>query len=170
MVGHRREVSKNMTNGAAGLAAFDVVVFDYDGVCTPSAGEFIASEATPLPVLRPQLSSVVAELRERGSTIVLLSNEFNRQWISEIDDFPAFDHVLVGSDNRIFKSDRRAFQRVLHVTGCAAANCLVIDDDDTNVRVAQSIGCQTIHFDVDDAESSWTDVLAAAAASSRRMT
>jgi len=148
-----------MISGTEVGNGFDVVVFDYDGVCTPSSGEFIASRAMPLAPLRPLLSPVVAELRGRGSTIVLLSNEFDRDWIEQIDGFPEFDHVLVGSDNRIFKPDRRAFQRVLHATECEAARCLVIDDDEANVRVARSIGCEAVHFDPADVESSWTAVL-----------
>ncbi len=147
--------------------AFDVVVFDYDGVCTPSSGEFIASETTPLPSLRPRLSSVITELRDRGATIVLLSNEFDRQWIAQTEGFPEFDHVLVGSDNKVFKPDRRAFQRVLHVTGCEAENCLVIDDDETNIRVARSLGCPSVLFDATNVESSWAAVLTAIGSSRR---
>ena len=143
-------------------AAFDVVVFDYDGVCTPSAAEFIANETTPLGPLRPRLASIIAEFRKRRTIVVLLSNEFDRRWIPGIDGFPDFDHVFVGSDNRIFKPDRRAFQRVLHVTGCEARRCLVIDDDDVNVQVARSLGCSGVHFDVSNVADSWDAVLASA--------
>ncbi len=140
---------------------FDAVVFDYDGVCTPSSSEFIASQLTELAPLRPELAVVVAELRRRGATVVLLSNEFDREWITLIDGFPEFDHVLVGSDNGIYKPDRRAFQRALHVTNCAPANCLVIDDNDDNCRVAESIGCQAVRFDPNDVGGSGAAVLRA---------
>lgn len=140
---------------------FDVVVFDYSGVCTPSASEFIATNSPAVAPLRPRLASIITEFRERGSTIVLLSNEFDREWIRLIDDFPEFDHVLVGSDNRVFKPDRRAFQRVLHVTQCEPHRCLVIDDDIDNCRVAESIGCHSVRFDPSDVSTSWTDALSA---------
>ncbi len=135
-----------------------LVVLDFDGVCTPSAGEFIGSE-TALPTIRPELGSVVRELRARETDIVLLSNEFDRAWISEIDGLPEFDHILVGSDNNIFKPDRRAFQRALYVTETEPARCLVVDDDLANVTVAASIGCQAVHFDTTEVERSWRTLL-----------
>jgi len=138
---------------------FDVVVFDYEGVCTPSSREFIEHERGELRPLRPELCGVIEELRIRGAALVLLSNEFDREWVAAIEDFPHFDHILVGSDNRIFKPDRRAFQRVLHVLGCQPTACLMVDDDETNVRVARSIGCEAIQFDTEDIAGSWAKIL-----------
>lgn len=138
--------------------AIHVVVLDYEGVCTPSHREFMSG---PLDPLRPELIEVVSELRERGCSVVLLSNEFDRAWLSSIDGMPRFDHVLVGSDNGICKPDRRAFQRALLVSDCPAGACLVVDDDETNVMSARSIGCQGVLFDTSDAPSSWRRVLAA---------
>lgn len=138
--------------------AFEVVVFDYEGVCTPSAREYIGDEARRLPPLRPELSSVIAELRGRGTSTALLSNEFDRAWASQIDGLSDFDHIFVGSDNRIFKPDRRAFERVLYVVGCAPEQCLFVDDDEVNVRVARSIGCDAVHFDTSDVAASWAAV------------
>lgn len=135
-----------------------LVVLDFDGVCTPSAGEFIGSD-TALPTIRPGLGSVVAKLRTRGASIVLLSNEFDRAWLSEIDGLPEFDNVFVGSDNNIFKPDRRAFQRALYVTENEPAQCLVVDDDLTNVTVAASIGCRAVHFDTTAVQRSWRTIL-----------
>lgn len=135
-----------------------VVVFDYDGVCTPSHQEFLSGAVDPV---RPELSAVVTELRERGCAIVLLSNEFDRAWLSSTDGMPTFDHVFVGSDNGICKPDRRAFQRALLATDCPAGACLVVDDDETNVVSARSIGCQGVVFDTSDTPSSWRRVLAA---------
>lgn len=137
---------------------FEVVVFDFEGVCTPTAGEFIARSGE-VATLRPGLAAVIEQLRSRGVHIALLSNEFDRRWIASIDGFPDFDDVFVGSDNRIFKPDRRAFQRVLLAVGCDAHACLVIDDDETNCRVARSIGCAAIRFDPTDADVSWAAVL-----------
>lgn len=150
-----------MTETAAATSSggtFDVVVFDFDGVCTPSSSEFIANP-TGLGALRAELPSVIARFRERGTQIALLSNEFDRRWMTDIEGFPVFDYVFVGSDNQIFKPDRRAFQRVLLTVGCDARQCIVVDDDETNCRVARSIGCQAVHFEPADAASSWAAVL-----------
>ena len=135
------------------------MVLDFDGVCTPTAGEFIAAER-PLAMLRPELESVVTTLRRRGSEIALLSNDFDRRWMVDLPDFPRFEHVFVGSDNQIYKPDRRAFQRVLLAIGCEPNECLVVDDDQTNCRVARSIGCRSVHFDPLDVSVSWGAVLA----------
>ncbi len=138
---------------------FDVVVMDFDGVCTPSSQEFIA-DPVGLGPLRAGLSTVVAAMRDHGLQVVLLSNEFDRAWADEIDGFPHFDHIAVGSDNKIFKPDRRAFQRALHLTRCRPEASLVIDDDPTNCRVARSIGCHAIEFDTTDVAGSWATVMA----------
>lgn len=142
------------------LGSFDVVVFDFDGVCTPSTSEFIANP-TDLATLRPELSSTIEQFRSRGSQIALSSNEFDRQWITDIAGFPDFDHIFLGSDNRIFKPDRRAFQRVLLSVGCEASRCLVIDDDENNCQAARSIGCRAVHFDPADVAASWRAALGA---------
>lgn len=135
------------------------MVLDYDGVCTPSFRELVAEAGSVLAPLRSELSGVIDELRARGSQVALLSNEFDREWCADIEGFPAFDHIFVGSDNRIFKPDRRAFQRVLHVAKVQPAHCLVVDDNEDNCRVARSIGCAVVHFDPTDAAASWEAVL-----------
>ena len=152
----------NVPSGMApsDITTFRVIVLDFDGVCTPTAGEFIEADG-PLGTLRPGLESVIDTLRGRGSAIALLSNDFDRQWMVEINGFPQFDHVFVGSDNQIFKPDRRAFQRVLLTVGCDPNDCLVVDDDETNCRVARSIGCRTVRFDPKDVSTSWAAVLSA---------
>ena len=139
---------------------FKVVVLDFDGVCTPTSGELIAAGGL-LATLRPGLESVIAVLRERGSRIALLSNEFDRRWMVDIDGFPQFDYVFVGSDNQIFKPDRRAFQRVLLAAGCDPRECLVVDDDETNCRVARALGCPAIRFDPSDVVASWASIVTA---------
>ncbi|MGH1494031.1 MAG: HAD family hydrolase [Acidimicrobiales bacterium] len=138
-----------------------VVVFDFDGVCTPSHHEFITDASGALAPLRPGLAGVVNEIKARGLVTVLLSNEFDRSWVSTIEDFPAFDHVLLGTDNGICKPDRRAFQRVGLVTGHRAEECLVIDDDETNLSSAVSIGCRGVLFDDENPAGSWERVLTA---------
>ncbi len=137
----------------------DVVVFDFAGVCTPSPEEFTSGRSTLGP-LRSGVAEIVAAVRRHGPQVVLLSNEFDRGWVEEIPGFPQFDHIAVGSDNSIYKPDRRAFQRVLHVVGSRPERCLVIDDDPTNCRVARSIGCRAIEFDTTDVTASWAAVAA----------
>ncbi len=138
-----------------------VVVFDFNGVCTPSHGEFLAESGSSLGPLRSGLAGVIGQIRKLKLVTVLLSNEFDREWLSTIEGIPAFDHVLVGTDNGICKPDRRAFQRVALVTGHRPEACLVIEDDETNLASAESIGCRGVLFDVGDAAGSWTRVLAA---------
>ena len=149
----------SVPTSSEGGEPFDLVVFDYDGVCTPSAREFIEAGDVALDPIRPGLDGVIAAFRERGAAIALVSNEFDRSWMSMIDGFPEFDHVIVGSDNRIFKPDRRIFQRALRAAETVPNRCLVIDDDELNVRAARSVGCHAVEFDPDDAAGSWRRVL-----------
>ncbi len=136
-----------------------VVVFDFNGVCTPSHHEFMSDDAGPIALLRPGLAAVIDEVQRRGLMSVLSSSEFDREWLSTIEGFPVFDHVLLGTDNGICKPDRRAFQRVALVTGYSPDECLIVDDDETNLTSAQSIGYKGVLFDTADPAGSWERVL-----------
>lgn len=153
-------------NDGFGLSSQEirVVVFDFNGVCTPSHREFLSDSSGAIPQLRPGLATTMVEIRDRDLVTVLLSNEFDSDWLSTIDGFPEFDHVLLGTDNGICKPDRRAFQRVALITGHRAEECLVIDDDEANLASAESIGCRVVLFDTYAPASSWTRVLAACSA------
>ena len=95
----------------------------------------------------------------RGITVAVLSNELDDDTIETHPLLGAVDHV-VACNTGIQKPDRRAFQRVLLLTGIEAERTLVVDDAEDNVRGAEAAGTAALHFDVDDCAASWAAIRA----------
>lgn len=144
-----------------------VVVLDFDGVCTYSAAELIARDiaATDPPerLVRPQWSKMWEHFE--SFTVVVFGNELDRSLIPDVSVLARADHVLSGLDNGIAKPDRRAFQRCALVAGRVKPEwCLVIDDAQTNVEVAASLGMHTVWFDPTRPDASFGEIIAGARA------
>ena len=132
----------------------ELLILDFAGVCTPAPNELLdASPTGPVPI-RPGIIDLVSSASGRGVIVVVLSNEISTEWVLDEDLFGSVDHVVSCADNKIWKPDRRAFQRCLLLTGKRAEQTLVVDDEDDNIVVARSIGMHALHFDVGDPESS----------------
>jgi len=141
-----------------------MVILDYGGVCTFTAAELIAQAEqgeSPPPsthAVRPEAEVVMAAASQAGLTTVILSNELDRAWVDQIPVLATADHIVVGSDNGIYKPDRRAFQRCLLLTNCSPDRGIVVDDQPDNVTVAASLGLHTVLFDPAWVEGSWRKV------------
>ncbi|MEO1060576.1 MAG: HAD-IA family hydrolase [Actinomycetota bacterium] len=125
---------------------YELLVLDVGGVCVDRAGRS-----------DPAATELVDAARERGIVVAVLSNELDE---ASADALPPVDHV-VACNTGIQKPDRRAFQRVLLLTGTDAAAALVVDDSADNVRGAEAAGAAALHFDPDDRSASWAAVRAA---------
>lgn len=131
-----------------------LLVLDFMGVCTPGIPELMTSEVSqPIPI-RDGIRSLVEDAIEQGITVAILSNEISADWELSDDLFSIVDHVVSCSDNRIFKPDRRAFERCLLLTQRSAAQTIVVDDEPDNVTVAASLGIRAFLFDTTDPASS----------------
>ena len=60
--------------------------------------------------------------------------------------FDLFDGMVISGEVKLAKPDPRMWELVLEQTGLPAAQCLFVDDLEPNIRVAQSLGFQTIQF------------------------
>ncbi len=139
---------------------YDLLVLDYGGVCTMSQGE-LANRTAPMSLAdaeRVQCLPVVLAAQAAGITVAVLSNEIDRSWAEQSPVLAQVDHVLPCADNGIMKPDRRAYQRVLLITGCTADRALFVDDDADNVRGAQGAGLATLLFDTSDPAASWAQI------------
>ncbi len=125
---------------------YELLVLDVGGVCIDEEG------ATD-----PTVAGVIDAAKERGLTVAVLSNELDNATIATHPLLQRVDHV-VSCNRGIQKPDRRAFQRVLLLTGIDADRTLVVDDAGDNVRGAQAAGTTALHFDVDDRAASWATV------------
>lgn len=135
-------------------SAVELVILDFSGVCTPSMAELVEAAAESQIPIRPGIDQLIVEAKGIGATVLILSNEISTDWELSVDIFSTVDQVVSCADNKIWKPDRRAFQRCLHLSGRSAAHTLVVDDEIDNITVAASLGMQTIHFDVAEPEQS----------------
>lgn len=139
----------------------ELLVLDFDGVCTVGASELAAAGEpveTLAAIVRPEAEELVREAQELGVTTVVLSNEVDPEWGATVPVLAAVDRVVSCADNRIFKPDRRAFERCLVLTGCSALHTVLVDDELDCVRVAASLGIDAIHFDTADPAGTWAVV------------
>jgi HAD superfamily hydrolase (TIGR01509 family) len=54
--------------------------------------------------------------------------------------------MVISGEVKLIKPDRAIFELLLERIARPAADCLLIDDNEENLSVAQSLGIQTIHF------------------------
>ncbi|MFW2383323.1 MAG: HAD-IA family hydrolase [Acidimicrobiales bacterium] len=129
-----------------------LLVLDFDGVCTYNHREIVSHpiDVTKLEnLIRPGVSDLVTAAQDAGVIVAILSNDLPSSWIGELDILKQVDHVFLGSDNGIYKPDRRAFQRCLVVTGVSPECTVVVDDHVDNVNVAATLGMTAFLFDDD---------------------
>lgn len=136
---------------------FDLLLLDYGGVCTPSHHEYLAATA-PIEDVRPESPQVIEAAQAAGMSVIVLSNELDPTQIEPNAVLSMVDHVICGLDNKIFKPDRRAYQRALLVSGCDASRTLFVDDDADNVAGANGVGMATMLFDPVNASKQWAEI------------
>ncbi len=133
--------------------AIDLLVLDFAGVCTPASSTVLEPiDPSGQIHIRPEIAKLVVEARGQGILVAILSNEISTAW--NIEFFEEVDYVINCADNRIFKPDRRAFQRCNLLTGTSPERTVVVDDNLDNVAVAASLGMATVLYDVDDVANS----------------
>jgi len=152
-----------MPSQASPPRRFDLLVLDYGGVCTMSHRELVggAVQTGPFNAERAECVRLVLAAQALGMQVAVLSNEIDRAWIEHSTVLSRVDHVLACNDNGILKPDRRAYQRALLVSRCAAERSLFVDDEVDNVRGAEGAGLAAMLFDTRDPIGSWSQIDAA---------
>ncbi len=134
----------------------ELVILDFEGVCTPSHAELLDQGVATLAIpVRPECEELVSDLANAGIATAVLSNEISAEWVDRVPLLAQVDHVINCADNKIYKPDRRAFQRCCLVAGVAAEATLVIDDGVDNVLVARTLGMAAELFDPSEPQRSW---------------
>jgi 2-haloacid dehalogenase len=92
---------------------------------------------------------ILEALRDAGYPLYALSN-----WSAEKFDLICphyeflgwFNDIILSGSVGMVKPDPRIFDLTFEQIGHPAGECLVIDDSEANIRVAQNLGCRAIHF------------------------
>jgi putative hydrolase of the HAD superfamily len=118
--------------------------------------------ADPDRIVRPQVVQLVKEAKSMGIRLAILSNELDmfygsqlRQRLSLLKDF---ELIVDATYTGILKPDPRAYQACLNGLKLRAQECLMIDDQDRNVKGARALGMPALVFDVMNPEDSCTQI------------
>ncbi|MCC7165791.1 MAG: HAD family phosphatase [Anaerolineae bacterium] len=93
---------------------------------------------------------ILRALKRRGYPLFGLSNWSAEKFVLVRERFPffdLFDTIVLSGQVKLAKPDPRIFELLLEQTGCRAEECLFIDDAEKNIKAAQALGFQIIHFD-----------------------
>ncbi len=102
--------------------------------------------------LDPDFTGVAEQLLKEYS-LALLSNdvaEWNRYLRQKYDLNRLFDFTVISGDVGYRKPDPNIYRIMLERAGCAAADCLFIDDMDKNLEAASRLGIVTCRFERQD--------------------
>ena len=97
--------------------------------------------------------------QDRGLRTGILTNDmrdFNEPgWSDRVEFVQRVDAVTDGSITGVLKPDPRAYEIAVEALGVSPASTLFIDDQPFNIEGAQSVGLQTVWFDVTDPVGSY---------------
>ncbi len=99
--------------------------------------------------LRPGLRELVAELKQRGLRLALLSND-RSTLRGRLDGWgltPLFDCVVVSAEVGMRKPDAAIYRHAADCLALPPEACLFVDDWDGNVAAARALGMQAVRFE-----------------------
>lgn len=117
-----------------------------------------------MAVIRPSALNAIARVKRAGLKLAVLSNELDLFYGADFRDklpfLSDFDLIVDATYTNILKPDPRAFGFITDGLGLPANFCVFVDDQMKNIRGAQEVGMQTVHFDVRDPAAGFTRALA----------
>lgn len=119
------------------------IIFDMYGVLLRR--NFLLQEFEDL-----KMTTLLAELKERGVTLYLLSNIFVRNssyFKNKYSFIKYFDKLYFSSDTKLVKPDPRAYQLVLRENNLKPEDCIFFDDSERNVEAARALGIEAYVFE-----------------------
>jgi putative hydrolase of the HAD superfamily len=81
-------------------------------------------------------------------------------WVDRMTILSELDALVDGSVEHLLKPDPAIYQLMVDRLAVAADHCLFVDDQPANIAGAESVGMQTIWFDVLNPERSYESVRA----------
>ena len=103
---------------------------------------------------------ILRTLRQRGVRCYALTNMEADTYplrVARYDFLSWFDGTVVSSAEGVAKPDAEIFLRLLERFDLQPSSTLLIDDSDRNVRAAQALGMQAVHFQSPEHLRSWLE-------------
>ncbi|MBT4522782.1 MAG: HAD-IA family hydrolase [Halieaceae bacterium] len=114
-------------------------------------------------IIRPEALATITEARALGAKVAVLSNEldlFYGAGFGQTLSFMEEDDIIIDATyTKILKPDPRAYNHCAEALQLACESCVFVDDQFKNIRGAQQVGMQTVHFDVQRVEQSFQQAL-----------
>jgi haloacid dehalogenase superfamily, subfamily IA, variant 3 with third motif having DD or ED/haloacid dehalogenase superfamily, subfamily IA, variant 1 with third motif having Dx(3-4)D or Dx(3-4)E len=96
-----------------------------------------------------QVVDILKTLKESGYPLYGLSNWSGEKFAlvkNKYEFFQWFEFIILSGEEKLAKPDPRIFEVLLGKSGCAAAECLFVDDSVSNIAAAEELGFDTIHY------------------------
>lgn len=120
----------------------------------------------PAEVIRPEFLDTTKAARAEGMRLAVLSNELDLFYGADFRDklpfLRQFDVIVDATYTGILKPDPHAYRIVLDKLGLAARDCVFVDDQDRNIKGAETVGLRAVAFDVTRPGDSYARVRKAA--------
>lgn len=116
----------------------------------PQVRELVCHWDEPL-VAVPGMAELVAQLKEAGYGIWLLSNASRRQrqYWPQLPVHRYFDGTLISAEEGVIKPGHAIYRRCLQKFGLIAEECFFIDDSAANIAAALELGIRGYEFQFD---------------------
>lgn len=117
------------------------------------AGQFFRVMATEMLCAYPGTVEMLATLKKAGKKVYLLSNAqriFTEYEMRAIDIFKYFDAILISSDYKTKKPDKRFFDAIINEQGLDVTKSIFIGNDSRNdIEGAKQVGFATFYVKSD---------------------
>jgi len=100
----------------------------------------------------PKSIELISEMNAAGIRQYVLSNmsAVNAEYLRERPYFDLFDGIVISATEKLIKPDTALFQRVLDRYKLHASDMVFMDDSLANIKAAESMGMQVVHFKASD--------------------
>lgn len=114
--------------------------------------DYLENWLTLDPGFKPFAERLEEKPGRKGYDFVLLSNDV-AEWntyLMELHGLKAyFEDVIVSGQVHMRKPQESIFWYTLDRLGCSAGECVFVDNSAANLRAAEKLGIQTVHFNRD---------------------
>lgn len=121
-----------------------------------------ARGASPADAIRPEFLETVELAKRKDLRLAILSNEldlfYGADFRHRLPFMADFEVIHDATHTRVLKPDPVAYTACLTDLGLSASRCLFIDDQARNIRGAEAVGLQTVHFNVLEPAGSYAEV------------
>lgn len=115
----------------------------------------------PDAVIRPEFLATLARVKAAGVTVAILSNELDLFYgpalRKRLSILPQIDLIHDATYTKMLKPAAGAYVALIAELGVTSRDCVFVDDQHRNIFGAQSVGMQTVHFDVMDPAASYAE-------------